>query len=366
VPEPEPEPELEPELEPEPEVEPPVEPDAPPEPAAPEPVAEAVPEAVAEPPEADDAPPMADEWDEPTPEPVVEPVLEAADESPLAPEPVAPEPVASPSQPPARCPRCRAKLTQGGPVCRLCGYKFDQEAAAPAPTARGERPTQEVKLGREPSVGYLVSVSSVDGRETVKMPIRPGRSTLGRGRCDLPFPEDDLLSPHHLVIDAAAGGGTRLIAEDSRNGTYLRMTDQVKLDHGDLFRVGQQLLRFEELERLDPVVEERDPPTTILGSPGGPKAWGRLTQVVSEQLTGSSFLLTSENVFLGRERGNITFPGDRYISGTHAVITRKTDGTYLRDVGSSNGTYVQLKGEMEVVSGQYFLAGRQLFKLHLE
>jgi predicted component of type VI protein secretion system len=144
------------------------------------------------------------------------------------------------------------------------------------------------------------------------------------------------------------------------------MTDQERLEHGDMFRIGQQLLRFEELNALDPVVLCDDPQTQVLGSPAGPKAWGRLTQVVTEMQTGSSFLLANENVFLGRERGNITFPGDRYISGTHAVITRKSDGAYLRDVGSSNGTYIRIKGTLEVSSGQYFLAGRQLFKLHLE
>jgi len=216
-------------------------------------------------------------------------------------------------------------------------------------------------------VGYLISVSSVDGRETVKMPIRKGENTLGRAKCDLAIQEDDLLSPVHLR-NLVNDDGSILSTSESRNGAFLRMTDQVHLKHGDQFRLGQQLLRYEELGRLDSIVgsPEGEEDTQILGSPGGPKAWGRLTQVVSENLTASSFLLTSENVFLGRERGNITFPGDRYISGTHAVVTRKADGTYLRDVGSSNGTYIRLKGEVRVASGQYFLAGRQLFKLYLE
>ena len=308
----------------------------------------------------------------PEPAPAVEvelePEVEPVDDAPPTPESV-PEQTPGPVlAAPVRCPRCRAKLSPDSPICRLCGYRVDEAPAqaAAAPGLAEPKTTSEQKTLKD-NVGYLISVSSVDGRETVKMPIKKGVNTLGRGKCDLPFQEDDLLSPVHLKVSVDEDGAL-LSTSDSRNGTFLRMTDQVQLKHGDQFRLGQQLLRYEDLDRLAPIVScpDGEDDTQILGSPGGPKAWGRLTQVVSESLTASSFLLTSENVFLGRERGNITFPGDRYISGTHAVVTRKSDGTYLRDVGSSNGTYVRLQGDVRVASGQYFLAGRQLFKLYLE
>ena len=353
------------------------------EPPKPEPVAEPEPEPVAEPKPEPVAEPEPEPVAEPEPEPVAEPEPEAtADEDygeATAPVGVADDsdPAADPEAPPepapetkeetgrvTRCPRCRAKLPQpDAVVCRLCGYQMDESEASPERAGGGAGVTAEVSI-RKRSVGYLISVSSVDGRETMKMPIKEGENTLGRGSCDVPFPEDDLLSPLHLTLKIE-GERAILSSPETRNGSFLRMTDQIKLAHGDQFRVGQQLLRFEELGQLEAIVDSGDSGTTVLGSPGGPKAWGRLTQVVTEELIGSSFLLTSENVFLGRERGNITFPGDRYISGTHAVITRKPDGTYLRDVGSSNGTYVRLKGDVDVKSGQYFLAGRQLFKLYL-
>ena len=264
----------------------------------------------------------------------------------------------------ARCPRCRAKVKTDAASCPLCGYEFGEGGAEPA---RAEDVAAIVQAPLpDDAVGYLISVSSVDGRETTKLPLRPGVNTLGRGKeCDLRFPEDDLLSPLHLTVEVD-GKIARLQEPGSRNGTFVRATEQVKLANGSLFRVGQQLLRFEDLESLANVVPDPGDGTQVLGSPAGARTWGRLAQVVTEELAGSCFLLTSENVFLGRERGNITFPGDRYISGTHAVITRKADGPYLRDVGSSNGTYVQLAGEADIVTGQYFLAGRQLFKLYLE
>lgn len=243
----------------------------------------------------------------------------------------------------------------------MCGHSTAESDGAQNGDFAKNRETAQISLKR-PVAGYLISVSSVDGRETVKVPLYDGKNTLGRESCDISFPEDDLLSPTHVIIQVK-DKTVNLDCQVSRNGSYVRMTDQEKLEHGDLFRLGQQLLRFEELEKFEPLVKPEEEGTQVLGSPAGPRAWGRLTQVVTEQESGSSFLLASENVFLGRERGNITFPGDRYISGTHAVVARRSDGTFLRDVGSSNGTYIRVKSERTITSGQYFLAGRQLFKL---
>jgi pSer/pThr/pTyr-binding forkhead associated (FHA) protein len=261
-----------------------------------------------------------------------------------------------------RCARCRARIPVDAKQCPMCGH-IVKPAAERKGDARAARETTQISAKRKVA-GYLISVSAVDGRETVKVPIFEGKNTLGRERSDLQFPEDDLLSPQHLVVEVTEGAPL-LKCLGSRNGTFVRLLDQVLLEHGDTFRVGQQLLRYEDLDILDPVVAPAEEGTEVMGSPAGPRVWGRLTQVVTETLAGASFLLANENVFLGRERGNITFPGDRYISGTHAVLIHKPDGTYLRDVGSSNGTYVRVKGELPLQSGQYFLAGRQLFKLQI-
>jgi pSer/pThr/pTyr-binding forkhead associated (FHA) protein len=310
---------------------------------------------------------------EPKPaEPKAEPKVEARPEPKPEPKPEPAQAKAAPGSAPeaaadgasVRCPRCRAKIAAGVPVCRLCGFKIGQGQGAPERAVAEPGPETVMASTRKPGLGYLISVSSVDGRETVRVQLKAGKNTLGRGSCDIRFPEDDLLAPQHLTLEVSEKEA-QLIPEDSRNGTYLRMSDQVQVGHGNLFRIGQQLLRYEDLAEVQPLVAAKEEGTQVLGSPSGPKAWGRLTQVVGETVDGNSFLLASENVFLGRERGNITFPGDRYISGTHAVLTRKADGTWLRDVGSSNGTYVRVPGPILLPSGQFFLAGRQLFKLQL-
>lgn len=67
---------------------------------------------------------------------------------------------------------------------------------------------------------------------------------------------------------------------------------------------------------------------------------------------GQSFSLEEGESFgIGRSDNNIVVVTDSSVSRNHALITKKEDGYYIRDVGSSNGTTVNnqaLQGEKEV------------------
>ncbi|MBM4373137.1 MAG: FHA domain-containing protein [Deltaproteobacteria bacterium] len=256
-----------------------------------------------------------------------------------------------------RCPRCKAMLQDGAGSCHLCGHHLGDEV----PEERREA-TDIPSAGDGDIAGYLVSIDTATGREAARLPLHAGVNSLGRRGCDLVFPSDDLLSPHHVDIDLGQGS-VSLVCPISLNGTFIRIDGPVKLEHGDLFRLGQQLLRFEEMRFVEPLVPEPRDGTRVLGSPTPSVVWGRLGQVVSTRLTASTFLLTGEQVRIGREKGDVTFPGDRYMSGSHALVIRKSDGYYLKDVGSSNGTFLRIKGRATFQAGRYFLAGRQLFRL---
>ena len=69
---------------------------------------------------------------------------------------------------------------------------------------------------------------------------------------------------------------------------------------------------------------------------------------------------------IGRERGDILFSEDGYVSGLHCRIAKGTDGKiYLTDVGSSNGTFIRLRAERVVNRGDILLMGQQLFRVDL-
>ncbi|MEM9695326.1 MAG: FHA domain-containing protein [Myxococcota bacterium] len=68
--------------------------------------------------------------------------------------------------------------------------------------------------------------------------------TVGRDGADLNFPEDLFMSAEHCRIDYVNGQFT-LTDLDSRNGTYVRIRGERKLDHGDYVFIGRKLLRVE-------------------------------------------------------------------------------------------------------------------------
>ena len=81
--------------------------------------------------------------------------------------------------------------------------------------------------------------------------LRKPETVLGREQGDIVFPDDPFLSRRHCALrvhpGAAAGAPARFVLSDlgSSNGTFLQARDEVRLRHGDHFRIGQQLLRFD-------------------------------------------------------------------------------------------------------------------------
>ena len=84
------------------------------------------------------------------------------------------------------------------------------------------------------------------------------------------------------------------------------------LADGDRFRLGQQLMRFDDLEgRLRSVKATADG-THILGSPTK-GLWGKLVCILDAQANVEEWTLATPEVYLGRERGTITFPDDLFM-----------------------------------------------------
>ncbi len=63
--------------------------------------------------------------------------------------------------------------------------------------------------------------------------------------------------------------------------------------------------------------------------------------------------------------GETYFTNDPFMSRRHAAVTRDvTTGVFsLRDLGSSNGTYLAIRGEQELNHGDHLRIGQHLFRL---
>lgn len=117
-----------------------------------------------------------------------------------------------------------------------------------------------------------------------------------------------------------------------------------------------------------------EPIPTAATGPGGTQVWGspdpgyrlRLVQLLEGGLRGGAFPLREGDNLLGREQGDLTFPTDGFVSGRHAVLQVRQDRLQVRDVGSSNGTFIRLSGPTFVDNGDHFLIGRQLLRVEIQ
>jgi pSer/pThr/pTyr-binding forkhead associated (FHA) protein len=245
------------------------------------------------------------------------------------------------------CPTCGNLVSADFAFCGQCGTRLETRGQAP----RAAFIPQSSASPR----GRLVLVRP-DGSEGGSHPLEEGENIIGRGHGSL-FDADGYLSPRHaeLVLNAAG-----LVVHDagSLNGVFVKLSGEEELVDGDIFRIGQELLRFDEIRAPEPLEDGTD----ILGSPN-PGYWGRLAVIVGREQDGSAFPLFGDAVVLGRERGDVVFPEDGYVSGTHARVAFRDGRYFLCDMNSSNGTFLRLRSERIIPSGSFILMGQQLFRV---
>ncbi len=246
-----------------------------------------------------------------------------------------------------KCDHCGAMVATGHRFCGVCG------------TSMPAIPVN--KTGS--SVGHLALIDDL-GAESTHYPLVSGDNAIGRAKGNqVAFPHDGLLAHIHCVL-MTDSKPFRIKPIDTFNGTFLRISTPVELEHGDTIRIGQEVLRFERIDQITPEMSTQTGRPLTVGCPMPRGVWGRLCQIGMTRTVANAYLLAHRDVFLGRERGDILFPKDGFVSGSHAVISERGGRVYLKDLGSSNGTFLRLKTEINLRDGDLLLLGRNLLRIH--
>lgn len=206
-----------------------------------------------------------------------------------------------------------------------------------------------------------------DGTPGRSYPVHGGQCEIGRAEGSLQLANDPYVSPKHARLIYRNG---HFYIQDlaTLNGIFVRLKSPVSLEHGDLVLIGLEVLRFEVVseaeQHLGPATDQG---TQVFGSPAAPRH-ARLCQRTVEGVTRDIFFLSRTETVIGREAGDIVFTSDPFMSRRHAAITRdpRTNSFTLRDLGSSNGTYVGIRGEQLVGNGDHIRIGQHLFRLEFQ
>ena len=297
------------------------------------------------------------------PAPVASPAPVAA--PPPAPVPQ-PAPVAAPIAPPAAvaagpasgaspCPQCGHLNGPNNTFCGSCGFRL---SGAPSRAAAPAQPAAAVDGASPP---LTLTALRADGTEAGTYQL-PGRhASIGRETGGI-FAGDSYLSPRHATFTVSGPGRASVKDESSLNGVYKKLSRDVPVEirPNDVFRIGQEIIKFE------PLAHEAPAPDGVerLGAPS--KGYvGRIALVIGRETTGNAFPVPEAGIHIGRERGDVLFPEDGYVSGLHCHIAYEGGRVTLTDLGSSNGTFIRLREETDVQSGDVLLMGQQLFRVSM-
>lgn len=257
-------------------------------------------------------------------------------------------------------------------VCRACGAesgisaRFCQLCGLPLGSGSGERPRSNPPLlpAADPLPHAQLVVIAQDGSPGRRYALDRTEISVGGPDCVINLRKDPYVSPEHARITYRNG---RFHLEDrgSLNGVFVRLGGSVPLSSGDLLLLGLGVLRFEivdESERnLAP--QTRDG-TRVFGTPAVPR-YARLTTQTVEGVARDRHYLSRSETVLGREVGDIVFTDDPFMSRRHAAIQRDPSSGHftIRDLGSSNGTFIALRGEHALAPGDHIRIGQHLFRL---
>lgn len=235
----------------------------------------------------------------------------------------------------------------------------------PAAPAAQASPRTDASASPDTSVARIVTILK-DGSEGQIYRISGATTDIGRSEGNILLADDPYLSPRHARI-TLRDGSYYLRDLGSVNGIFYKLREPMALQSGDVVLLGQQVVRVEVLSEHEtsfgPVSHYG---VMLFGTPEQPRI-ARLVQLTTEGIPRDVHHLFREETVVGRESGDIVFTDDAFLSRRHATfrIDRANRRVIVSDLGSSNGTLVQFRGERELKNGDVFRLGHHLFRVDL-
>jgi pSer/pThr/pTyr-binding forkhead associated (FHA) protein/ribosomal protein L40E len=259
-----------------------------------------------------------------------------------------------------RCQRCSGHSAPTALFCQFCGASFEN---SPPPAARKAADPPSPRALEMPKAELVVIAQ--DGSPGRRYPVSGGDILIGSSeQAPVSLRRDPYVCPEHARIVYRNGG---FFVEDiaPQNGVYVRIGGAVPLKSGDLLLLGLAVLCFDimdESERhLSAAVKGG---VRLFGTPPSPR-YARLALQSVEGAPRDVYYLSRAETVLGREVGDIVFTDDPFMSRRHAAIRRDPNNNQftLRDLGSSNGTFIAIRGRHAISHGDHIRVGQHLFRL---
>jgi pSer/pThr/pTyr-binding forkhead associated (FHA) protein len=217
---------------------------------------------------------------------------------------------------------------EGPPSALFGGDDFKPRRPAlvlqPAASAAPSPPSPPGKGGRAQGADSAVSSSAPTGAATVSAPLRP-------------------------AVEPSQHPSLEELMEQAKNYVCKSCSTPVPMGHKFCGRCGAAM--------PPEILAARTQFFGQLQVPGRAK----LILIRGEGVEGLSYQLNAEQHVVGRN-GQLVFPDDPFVSPRHANLFYRNGKLVVRDEGSLNGVFWRVSSSVELIPGDYFLAGEQLFR----
>lgn len=184
--------------------------------------------------------------------------------------------------------------------------------------------------------------------------------SVGRAQADVNVEGDPFMSPRHASFIPDEVG---VVVEDlnSHNGIWLRVRGEIEVSNGQLFMIGQQILRAGRVRAYNSpeAAEDGTRPLRLSATPG---EW-QLEQIDVSGNTLSTHRLNEGGCRLGRHVGDWVFTQDTFLSGIHALLLPRDNHLVLRDLGSRNGVWLKVVSHQSLRPGDAVMMGQTILRL---
>lgn len=251
-------------------------------------------------------------------------------------------------------------------TCPSCGYENDPIYAYCLSCGRAleiiQLPTQPMKPQTLRVNRWCLRLVRMDGSFGNEYLLNEGPNTIGRGGPEVRITEDPWVEERHAVIQVTPD---MVFLQDlgTDHGTYVRIKEDRVLVDKDLLRIGHSLFEVQIGLRCSTAVKDD---VAFIGSSWMVRdVFGRLVRLGPNGTVFEAYFLRAPETVLGRTSGDILMSEDPFVSARHATFRWENNTCVLRDLGSTNGCYLRVRGRTEIRDGTYLLIGHHLFQLSL-
>lgn len=169
-----------------------------------------------------------------------------------------------------------------------------------------------------------------------------GDYLVGRTQGALNFPTDRALSdPHALFM--AGQGWLAMRVFPTRAGVYRRLRGEARIEAGTLFSVGNHHLRF--LGKLPEAVDT----DAGNGPPPGRRPLYGVEELLRGAIAGRRVVRPAPRLIIGNGGCDLDFQDDPLVQARHCELSFEPKGTFLRDLGSADGTFLRVPDDEELL-----------------